>query len=167
MSLQKKVVCNHYFTTLFLNSWVAIHFWIAYTYFLVAKTCLLVVDRLTNCILFCFVGHQIPNVENHCFTVSFLNSRFYVTTKEVQPVKVFSNNFFLQIFSFEHAKIERVHKTRFVLFFTSENKSFVLELRYNDYCIASPNECDHTFKKSFFCCIITCRLYFLRTSRTF
>ena len=110
MSLQKKVVCNHYFTTVFLNSWVAIHFWIAYTYFLVAKTCLLVVDRLTNCILFCFVGHQIPNVENHCFTVSFLNSHFYVTTKEVQPVKVFSNNFFCKYFLLNTPRLKEYTK---------------------------------------------------------
>ncbi len=56
---------------MFLNKWVSIHFWVAGTYFWVAKTCVSystknAITGSPNCVLFCFMGHQLLNVDNHC-----------------------------------------------------------------------------------------------------
>ena len=60
----------HLFVLSFATGGVVTHFWVAGTHFVSPNLKCSSTYRLPNCIFFLFVGRQLTEVMNHCFTTS-------------------------------------------------------------------------------------------------
>ena len=88
----------------FLNRWVGRDTLLGLEYLLcVAKTCVfcssIVIYGSPNCVLSCFGGRQLPNVENHCYRLLVIDKK-RKTIREQVNVFVIDNRFKVEIILF-------------------------------------------------------------------